>query len=142
MSGAAYNSKYFRRLRLSRRKVHTGKPSCCGPCWRAYSRDHMRRAREGAVVEIKRTIVRKLRLKVGDVIKTVVLYIQPDGLLVFREFKKRRRFAVSVAETMARAVKIGPVDGIFAGILDGVSSPKRRKKNADSTKEKGEAASS
>lgn len=129
MSGVEYNRKYIRRLRLSRRKVHTGKPSCCGNCWRAYNAEHMRRKREKDMTEIKRTIVRRLKIQVGGEEKRVVLYIQPDGLLVFREHGHRKRFAVSVSETMARAVHIGPVDGVFAGLLDSVSSPRRRKKD-------------
>lgn len=130
MSTPEYMSKYMRRLRLSRRMVHTGKATCCGECWRTRNREHMRKVRDEMVIEVKRTIVRKVMIAGPDgEKKPVMLYIQPDGLLVFRGYRARRRYGISIAETMARAVKIGPIDGILAGLLDVRSKPKGRKKN-------------
>ena len=129
MSRVEYNSKYMRQLRLRvRRRGHTGKPSCCGDCWRNYNCLHMRKKRAAmAITEINRTIVRRITTKMGDRAVTVVIYIQPDGLVVFRQHRGRKRYAISVAEAMARAMKIGPVDGIFAGLLDIRSKPRSKK---------------
>lgn len=81
------------------------------------------------ISKLKKTLVREISVRVNkDEYRRAVIYLQPDGLLVLRWSKGRKRYGISIAEVFTRAMQIGPLDGIFAGLLDGKARPKRMKR--------------
>lgn len=81
------------------------------------------------ITALRSTIARKLQYQPshGGKKRLIVVYLQPNGLLVFRKPRCRKRFSVSVAYVLEKALDRGPVEGLFAAQLQGRSKAKKKK---------------
>lgn len=79
------------------------------------------------ITPLTKTLVRALTVeRHGSPARRLVIYLQPNGVIVFRRHRCRRRYHISVLELADRAMSRGPVEGLFDLLLDDKSKPKPR----------------
>lgn len=70
------------------------------------------------ITEVKKPLIRKLTLRVSkDQSRSVVFYVQPDGLMAFRFSGCRKRYWIPMDRVLALAVANGPIDGLMEIML-------------------------
>lgn len=80
------------------------------------------------MTDIKKTLVRRLKIRVDNrhaLKATVVIYIQPNGLMAIRFARHRKRYWIPMSRVLAMAIKNGPADGLLEVMLDEKTKQKR-----------------
>lgn len=78
---------------------------------------------------VKKTLARK----VPCLGKEIIIYLQPNGMLVLRKPHGRKRYGVGIEFIFAKAKEGGPIEDLFSGLIQGCAGfepPKSRKKAA------------
>ena len=77
------------------------------------------------MTRIKKTLVRRIEIKSRDGTKLdLVVYLQPDGLLVFRKHYGRKRYATRLEASYDRARSNGPCGkDLYGPVLGGSLAP-------------------
>ena len=80
------------------------------------------------ITPLNKTLIRKLTIeRHGSPAWRLVIYLQPNGTVVFRKHRGRKRYQISVVELADRAMSRGPAEGLFELLLDEKSKPQSRK---------------
>lgn len=83
-------------------------------------------------VSLKKTIARMVSIERKDHDGTlykqkVVLYLQPNGMMIFRRYRGKKRYGVSLRYCFDKAIEIGPMTGLLETRLEGKSHMKRKR---------------
>lgn len=97
------------------------------------------------ITPLRKTIARSIVVLVNDDTEQKwVIYLQPNGQIVFRRHRGRKRYMLNLGTAVDRAQKGGPVTGLFELLLDGKSKrkeslPMAKKKRPASKKKSAKA---
>jgi len=83
------------------------------------------------MTKLEKVVVRSVDIpdaRKPDHKRKVVIYLQPNGILIFREFHGRKRYAVSLGFCYDRAIAGGPVGVLFEDVTLETKAKMKRKR--------------